>query len=116
MDNMKINNKAAKPKQAILMNLLSIMLILKVISKAPVSKMVYAPPGIKVDIIPRKTSVIKKWFRPIIPKGSAKSIRPRIARFFMISTFYLFLPAFHNLRKPFNKKNKNAPKVNTPNE
>lgn len=80
----KMKSKAARPKQAILMFLFSIILILATINSKPETNIVYAPPGMNEDIMPIKTSVIKKWFNPSIPKGKANKIRPKIASFFMI--------------------------------
>jgi hypothetical protein len=84
---MNRNNKPASEKQTVLINLFRMMNIEAAIKNTPVNNIVYPPPGKKDDIIPRKVSVIKKWFRPIIPKGSANRILPIVAMFFMNSVF-----------------------------
>ena len=84
---MNRNNNPASEKQTTLMNLFRMINIEAAIKKAPVNNIVYPPPGKNDDIIPRNVSVIKKWFSPIIPKGSAKRILPIVAMFFMNSDF-----------------------------
>jgi len=81
---MKINSKTAKILQARVIFLFKIILILASINIAPIINIVYAPVDTKVEDIPIKVLVMMKWLRPIRPKGNAKRIRPRIARFFMI--------------------------------
>lgn len=47
-------------------------------SKIPVNTIVNPPPGMNDVSIPLKKSTTKKWLMPIVPKGTANSIRAMV--------------------------------------